>query len=94
MLCPRGWIVPATLALVLWLPVALALALSRDFGAFNSSDSWTVLQAEVDQYFELNGLPHVRQAVLALNAWTAGTLSWEQRADGSVRTTSCSSQLG
>ena len=48
MLCPRGWIVLATLALVLWLPVALALALSRDFGAFNSSDSWTVLQAEVD----------------------------------------------
>jgi hypothetical protein len=63
---------------------SVSLALSRDFGAFNSSEPWTVLQAEVDQYFELRGLPHVRQAVLALNAWTAGTPSWKQREDGSV----------
>jgi hypothetical protein len=60
------------------------LALSHDFGALNSSESWTVLQAEVDQYFKFNGVPHVRQAVIALNAWTAGTLSWERRPDGSV----------
>ena len=62
----------------------VTLALSRDFGAFNSSDSWTVWQAEVDQYFELSTCPHVRQAVLALNAWSAGSPSWEQRADGLV----------
>jgi outer membrane protein assembly factor BamA len=63
---------------------SVTLGLSRDFGAFNSSSSWTVRQAEVDQYFELNNVPYVRQAVLALDAWTAGTPSWEQRADGSV----------
>jgi hypothetical protein len=63
---------------------SVSLALSRDFGAFNSSDSWTVWQAEVDQYFELNNLPRVRQTVLALNAWTAQTPSWERLADGSV----------
>jgi hypothetical protein len=63
---------------------SVSLAVSRDFGAFNSSEPWTVLQAEIDQYFELSGLPHVRQTVLALNAWTAGTPSWKLRDDGSV----------
>jgi hypothetical protein len=63
---------------------SVSLGLSRDFGALNSSDSWTVWQVEVDQYVELNNLPHVRQAVLALDAWTAGTPTWERRADGSV----------
>ena len=63
---------------------SVTLALSRDFGALNSSDSWTVWQAEIDQYFQLKNLPHVRQTVLALNAWTAQTPSWERRADGSV----------
>lgn len=63
---------------------SVSLLLSRDFGAFNSSDSWTVWQVEVDQYFKLNDLPYIRQAVFALNAWTAGTPSWERRADGSV----------
>jgi hypothetical protein len=62
----------------------VSLMLSQDFGAFNSSDSWTVWQVEVDQYFKLNDLPYIRQAVVALNAWTAGTPSWERRADGSV----------
>ncbi|HET8728492.1 MAG TPA: BamA/TamA family outer membrane protein, partial [Alphaproteobacteria bacterium] len=63
---------------------SVRLGLSRDFGAFDSADSWTVLQADVDQYFELNNLPHVRQAVLALNLWTAATPSWEERPDGTV----------
>jgi hypothetical protein len=58
------------------------VGLSRDFGAFNSSDSWTVWQAEVDRYFELNKPPHIRQAVPALAAWTADTPSWERRAEG------------
>jgi hypothetical protein len=62
----------------------VTLGLSRDFGAFNSSSSWTFWQAEVDQYFELGDLPRIRQAVLALDAWTGGTPSWERRADGTV----------
>jgi hypothetical protein len=63
---------------------SVSLALSRDFGAFNSSDTWTVWHAEVDQYFELHDLPRVRQTVVAFNAWTAQTPSWERRPDGSV----------
>jgi hypothetical protein len=62
----------------------VTLGLVPDFGAFDSSSSWTFWQAEVDQYFELGDLPHVRQAVLALDAWTGGTPSWERRADGTV----------
>ena len=45
---------------------SVALGVSRDFGLFDSSDSWTVLQGEVDQYFELEHLPRIRQAVVAL----------------------------
>ncbi len=63
---------------------SVALGLSRDFGAFNSSDSWTVMQAEVDQYVDLGDVPRLRQAVLALGAWTATTPSWKDRPDGSV----------
>ena len=63
---------------------SVSLAWSRDFGAFNSSEAWTVLQAEVDQYCELKNLRHIRQTVLALNAWSTDTPSWERLADGSV----------
>jgi hypothetical protein len=50
----------------------VSLGVSRDFGLFSSSGSWTVVQGEVDRYnhyFELEHLPRVRQAVLALSAW-------------------------
>jgi hypothetical protein len=63
---------------------SVTLGVSRDFGLLDSSGSWTVLQAEVDQYFELDHLPRVRQAVVALNAWTADTPSWEEEGDGTV----------
>ena len=63
---------------------SVTLGVSRDFGLFDSSDSWTVLQGEVDQYFQLDHLPRIRQTVLALNAWTANTPSWDERADGTV----------
>jgi hypothetical protein len=63
---------------------SVTLGISRDFGLLDSSGSWTVLQAEVDQYFELGELPRIRQAVLALSAWTADTPSWDGRGDGRV----------
>ena len=61
---------------------SVTLGVSRDFGLFDSSDPWTVLQGEVDQYFQLDHLPRIRQAVVALNAWTADTPSWEEQGDG------------
>jgi len=63
---------------------SVTLGVSQDFGLFDSSDSWTVLQAEVDQYFQLDHLPRIRQAVVAVNAWTADTPSWDERGDGRV----------
>ncbi|HEX6113545.1 MAG TPA: hypothetical protein VFZ10_14660 [Geminicoccaceae bacterium] len=63
---------------------SVSLGLSRDFGLFDSSGSWTVVQGEVDQYFELERLPRVRQAVVALNAWTANTPSWDDEGNGKV----------
>jgi len=63
---------------------ALRVQLSRDFGWFNSSDSWTVLQAEYDHYLSLGATETFRQRVLALDVWTVDTLSWDNEADGTV----------
>lgn len=53
---------------------------SQDFGMFNSTNSWTVLQMEVDKYFDLGSNDLFRQQVLALDFWTVNSPSWE--ADG------------
>jgi hypothetical protein len=63
---------------------SIRLAFSQDFGWFNSSGSWTVWQAEVDQYFELGDAPGIRQSVLALNAWTVNSPSFDLQSDGTV----------
>lgn len=63
---------------------SVALAYSRDFGLFNSSGAWSVWQAEVDQYFELGDMPRIRQSVLALNAWTASSPTFERQANGTI----------
>ena len=43
-----------------------------------------MLQGEVDQYFKLGELPHIRQSVLALGAWTADTPSWKKEPGGNA----------
>ena len=58
--------------------------ISRDFGWFDSSDSWTVLQAEADKYFSLGATETFRQRVLAFNVWTADAISWDNNPDGTV----------
>lgn len=63
---------------------ALRVQLSRDFGWFDSSDSWTVLQAEYDHYLSLGATETFRQRVLALDVWTVDTLSWDNEADGTI----------
>lgn len=47
------------------------LRLSRDFGQFGSSDSWTVIEGEMDTYFDLGTTDRFRQRVLAFDVWTA-----------------------
>lgn len=58
------------------------LQFSRDFGLFDSSDSWTVVQAEVDAYHDFGQNGWFRNQILALDVWTAHTPSWTE--DGTV----------
>jgi hypothetical protein len=56
---------------------ALTLKLSRDFGVLNSSESWTVLQAELDAYHDFGESDWFRSQVFAVDFWTADTPSWD-----------------
>lgn len=58
------------------------LQISRDFGLFDSSDSWTVVQAEVDAYHDFGQTAWFRNRILAFDFWTADTPSWNT--DGPV----------
>lgn len=55
----------------------LTLKLSRDFGLFDSSDSWTSVQAEIDAYHDLGENDWFRSQVVAFDLWTADTPSWD-----------------
>ncbi|MGD8961560.1 MAG: hypothetical protein PVF29_00285 [Desulfobacterales bacterium] len=57
---------------------------SRDFGWFNSSDSWTNLEGELDVYFPFKMGDWLRQGVLALNHWTSWSPTWDERSDGTI----------
>jgi hypothetical protein len=57
---------------------------SRDYGWFNSSNPWRNLDGELDAYVPLDFGDAFRQGVLALNAWTSYSPSWEEAADGSI----------
>ena len=56
----------------------LNLRVSRDFGWFDSTDSWTVVEGDFSKYFSLGATSWSRQQVLAFKAWTADTPSWEE----------------
>ena len=60
---------------------ALRLELSRDFGVLNSSESWTVVQAEFDAYHDFGESDWFRSQVLAFDFWTADTPSWDKNGD-------------
>lgn len=55
--------------------------LTRDFGWFDSSNSWTNLEFEASKYFDLGTSNWFRQQVVALNFWTSNTPTWETAAD-------------
>lgn len=62
----------------------LRLKASRDFGWFDSSNSWTNVQAELDLYFPLKLSNRFRQAVLALDYWTSYSPTWDVRPNGEI----------
>lgn len=53
------------------------LMVSRDFGLFDSSNSWTNVQLDMSKYFNLGESDWFNQRVLALNFWTSNTPTWE-----------------
>jgi hypothetical protein len=63
---------------------ALRLKFQRDFGWFDSSDSWTVVDAEFDKYFSLGESDWFRQRVLAFDFWTAYSPTWEEKSNGEI----------
>jgi outer membrane protein assembly factor BamA len=50
---------------------------SRDFGWFDSSNSWTNLEMDLSKYYSLGRSSWFKQQVLALNFWTSNTPTWE-----------------
>ncbi|MBW1851569.1 MAG: hypothetical protein JRJ15_09085 [Deltaproteobacteria bacterium] len=62
----------------------LKFRISRDFGWFNSSDSWTNLDGELDFYIPLGVSERFQQKVLVLDFWTSYSPSWEDEADGTI----------
>jgi len=63
---------------------SVSLQVSRDFGALNSSGSWTNVSGEYDHYISLGTTPAFRQRVIALDFWTSDSTTWKQNPDGSI----------
>jgi len=57
---------------------------SRDFGWFDSSNSWTVYSTELDKYFSLGPTGRFRQRVIALDFWTAASPTWDAQPNGTI----------
>lgn len=55
----------------------IELTVKRDFGWFNSDDSWTTWEVDASKFFSLGSNSWARQQVLAFNFWTADTPSWK-----------------
>ncbi len=50
---------------------------SRDFGWFDSSNSWTNLEFDATKYYNMGTSDWFKHKALALNFWTSNTPSWE-----------------
>ncbi len=63
---------------------SLRAKVSRDFDRFNSSNSWTAYQFEIDKYFSLGATDLFRQRVIALDIWTSDSPTWKVRDNGEI----------
>ena len=54
------------------------IKVARDFGLFGSTTSWTTVEGKYSKYFFLGSSRLTRQQVLALNAWTADSPTWQE----------------
>ncbi len=60
----------------------LELSLTRDFGWFDSDDSWTTWEANFTQNFSFGESDWARQRVLAFHFMTADTPTWDENGHG------------
>jgi hypothetical protein len=58
---------------------------SRDFGLFDSSESWTNLEGEIDYYIPLRAGNWLRHGTLALNTWTSYSPTWDNEGGGKIK---------
>jgi len=58
---------------------------SRDFGLFDSSNSWSNLEGELDVYVPLKLSGWFRQSVIALDTWTSYSPTWDKQRSGRVK---------
>lgn len=56
----------------------LFLALTHDFGWFESPDTWTFLEMEFSKYISLGESDRAKQRVIALDFWTGDSPTWEE----------------
>ncbi|GJL81243.1 MAG: hypothetical protein DHS20C01_08770 [marine bacterium B5-7] len=59
------------------------IILARDFGWFNSSNTWSNVQLDSSKYFNFGSSDAIRQRVLALNFWTSYSPTWATDPDAS-----------
>lgn len=57
---------------------------SRDFGWFDSSDSWTNAEGELDVYIPFQLGTWLKQGVVALDYWTSYSPTWDEQPDGTI----------
>ena len=62
--------------------------LTHDWGWLNDSDAWTTIEGEVSKYFWLGETSQLKHQVLALNALTLNTPSWEETVENGETTLS------
>ena len=53
----------------------------KDFGLFESSSDWSVVQLDLRKYYYLGRSSRIQQTVLALDYWTSYTPSWQPKVD-------------
>jgi hypothetical protein len=58
--------------------------LSRDFGWFNSSSSWTNVEGEFDCYIPFQWKNWLRQGVIAIDYWTSYSPTWDEQPGGRI----------
>lgn len=63
---------------------SVLLKMTQDFGWFDSSESWTSMEFELDKYFSLGTSRNFRQRVIALDFWTSNSPSLEVDSDGEI----------